>query len=228
MIKSDLECTDNPSVKRPLSRAAYLQQKRQKTRSSIISSAKIVFSNSNYFDAKIEDIINVARISRATFYSHFSSKRELATAIYEEIVPHTVALFARFPASIIGGEIDLFAWFRDFVDHYVTHCYATPLIAQMQLFEPEFRERILQDAERLIDLIVSHNVPGFSDVRVKDQSGVASRVRARLLMNQVATVCAEVAKGEISESEVEIYFQTLAANLLSFVGAKQHKIDTRL
>ncbi len=202
----------------PLSRADYLLHKRNNTRSAILEAAKLVFAETNYADAKVEDIFRTAGVSRATFYSHFVSKRELATAIYEEITPHTEALFRTFPELVSIGRAGVRRWLENFIALHIAHKYATPLIAQLQLFENEFRQRILADADILIDSLGAAGIKSYLLAQGENPNARKQRIRARLLMNRVATVCAEIAREEIKGEEIPIYLSLLEEDLLAFVN----------
>lgn len=198
------------------SRAMYLQRRREATRAAILDAARQVFAEASYIQAKIDDIIRTAGVSRATFYAHFESKRELAYAIYEAIAPQTDALFARLPGL---AEQDLTAarvWLSDFVGIYIEHRYVTPLIAQLQLFENSFRLRILADTEKLMDRLHSAGVSRFA--REKLDSRVSrERARGRLLLNEVAAVCGDIARGELSDVEADMCLDLLGEKLLLFL-----------
>jgi AcrR family transcriptional regulator len=193
-------------------RAAYLERRRAATRNAILLAARRVFADASYADAKIDDIIGAAGVSRATFYSHFESKLELACAIYEEIVPQTRALFARLPGLAGGDRAAVRAWLDAFVGSHLEHRYVTPLIAQLQLFESQFRARILRDTEVLIDLVAASGAGGFAAAA----SDARQRVRVRLLFNRVANVCAEVARGEFEGEAAEICLDLVGEEILGF------------
>ena len=205
-----------PASPSPL-RAAYLQRRREKTRSAILLAAREVFASANYLEARVEDIFRKAGVSRATFYTHFASKLELALAIYDEIAPQTAALFDRLPALAPQGLAAVRSWLLAFVDIHVEHRYVTPLIAQLQLFETDFRRRILSDAEHLIDRLGAGGSPAFLRAQGADAAARRQRMRARLLMNRVAAVCAEVARNEITGEEAELCMDLVAAELLEFM-----------
>jgi AcrR family transcriptional regulator len=191
-------------------RAAYLERRRAATRNAILLAARRVFADASYADAKIDDIIGAAGVSRATFYSHFESKLELACAIYEEIVPQTRALFARLPGLAGGDRAAVRAWLDAFVGSHLEHRYVT--IAQLQLFESQFRARILRDTEVLIDLVAASGAGGFAAAA----SDARQRVRVRLLFNRVANVCAEVARGEFEGEAAEICLDLVGEEILGF------------
>lgn len=202
-------------------RAAYLERKRDATRAAILLAARDIFAVANYADAKVEDIFRRAGVSRATFYSHFTSKLELAYAIYDEIAPQTTALFLSLPARAESGTNGIRLWLDAFIALHVAHRYVTPLIAQLQLFESEFRRRILRDAEALIDHLGDAGNASFRYACGHDKMALRHRVRARLLLNRVAAVCAEIARGEISGRDAEVYLDFIEAELRAFMDEHQ-------
>lgn len=198
-------------------REAYLQRRRSATRAAILLAAKEVFADSDYVHAKIEDIIRAAGVSRATFYAHFESKLELAYAIYDEIAPQSTALFAKLPEAADNGLPSVIAWLRGFVGIHVEHRYVTPLIAQLQLFESGFRERILSDAEAIIDQLAAAGAKGFVMVQGGSADALRQRVRVRLVLNRAAMVCAQIASDELPRAEAEIALELVATEVLQFM-----------
>jgi AcrR family transcriptional regulator len=213
-VAETLAFTNEAGTQSSGGRAAYLERRRAATRNAILLAARRVFADASYADAKIDDIIGAAGVSRATFYSHFESKLELACAIYEETVPETRELFARLPGLAGGDLAAVKAWLDAFVGIHLEHRYVTPLIAQLQLFESGFRARILRDTEALIDLVAASGVAEFAEA-ASDQR---QRVRVRLLFNRVANVCAEVARGEFEGEAGNICLELVGEEMLGFLN----------
>lgn len=198
-------------------RAAYLQRRRAATRASILLAGRTVFARANYLEAKIDDIIKAARVSRATFYSHFNSKLDLAYAIYDEIAPQTATLFARLPSLVGKDAVAMRGWLLEFVGLYVGHRYVTPLIAQLQLFEDSFRQRMVDDGDALIALVANAGVRSFANAMGNDEKAVRQRVRARLLFNRVAMVCGQIARGEIPSEKAEPWLDVVGEEMRAFL-----------
>lgn len=199
----------------PEGRQVYLANKRSATRQALLAAARKVFARSSYVHATIDDIILAAGVSRATFYAHFESKLELAYAIYEEIVPQTNVLFDALPGAAAGGLPSVLAWLRAFSDLHVEHRYVTPLLAQLQLFEPAFRARILRDSDEIIvrlGVIAADDVPTDLDL-------LRQWIDARLVLNQAAAVCAQIARGELPPEQAEITLDLTGRDLLRFFEA---------
>ncbi|MCP1470423.1 AcrR family transcriptional regulator [Sphingobium sp. OAS761] len=200
-------------------RAAYLRRRRDATRTMILVAARHVFARANYLQAKIEDIIRQAGVSRATFYDHFGSKLDLAFAIYDEIAPQNAALFARLPGLVDSGDpAAMRSWLDDFVGMYVEHRYVTPLIAQLQLFESGFRSRILEDTEALMDALAAGGVSGFAPATRAGDPVPRARTHGRLLLNRVAAVCGDIARGE-QPAEANTSLDIIGTELLAYLRA---------
>ena len=199
-------------------RAAYLERRRATTRRAILIAARQVFADASYVDAKIGDIIRAAEVSRATFYAHFESKLELACAIYDEIAPQTTGLFDRLSGLAPDDPQGVRQWLEDFVGIHLEHRYVTPFIAQLQLFESGFRTRILRDTEGRIDLVGGSGVAGFALAMGTSDVARRQRVRVRPLFNRVATVCAEIARGELSREDANICLELVGQEILQFFG----------
>jgi AcrR family transcriptional regulator len=66
-------------------------RQREATRQRILAAASDVFAARGYLDANIADIIASAKVSRATFYSHFESKEAALAAVLEHFVASLAA-----------------------------------------------------------------------------------------------------------------------------------------
>jgi AcrR family transcriptional regulator len=55
------------------------------TRAALLRAGRAVFTERGYNDAAIEEIVRRAGITRGALYYHFTSKRDLFRAVYEEV-----------------------------------------------------------------------------------------------------------------------------------------------
>ena len=65
--------------------------KRAKTRGDILDAAATVFGDKDIADARVEDILNQAGVSRRTFYQHFANKAELAASLMERAISDLIS-----------------------------------------------------------------------------------------------------------------------------------------
>ncbi len=69
----------------PGRRAEIGRERRARTRAKIIAAAFEIFGDENGLFARIEDVVEKAGVTRATFYNHFSGMVELREALAHEV-----------------------------------------------------------------------------------------------------------------------------------------------
>ena len=69
----------------PERRAAIGRERRARTRARIIAAAFDIFGDENGLFARIEDVVDLAGVTRATFYNHFAGMVELREALTREV-----------------------------------------------------------------------------------------------------------------------------------------------
>lgn len=69
----------------PARRVAIGRERRARTRARIIAAAFSIFGNENGLFARIEDVVDLAGVTRATFYNHFAGMIELRDALTHEV-----------------------------------------------------------------------------------------------------------------------------------------------
>lgn len=202
---------------RPPGRTAQQEKQRTANRAAIVSASAAVFASKPYVHATIDDIIAAAGISRATFYYHFESKLALALEIYDSIstdwLDHFDSLGQIDRADIAG----LTRWTRDLVQLYVDHGYVTPMVEQLAVFEPAFRQRLQQDADHLIARMAKKGIPGFVRALSTSPEQSLHHARAKLLLRQIDHVCGMLARDEAMGQD-EAYLAVIATDLAAQLG----------
>lgn len=66
-------------------RTAVGQKRRAATRARIVAAAFAIFGDENGLFARIEDVVEQAGVTRATFYNHFAGMEELREAVTREV-----------------------------------------------------------------------------------------------------------------------------------------------
>lgn len=67
----------------------------QKTRDRFLDGALEVFAKNGYHAATVQDILDASGGGRATFYTYFSSKADVAACLFERLLPGTHAAYVR-------------------------------------------------------------------------------------------------------------------------------------
>lgn len=201
---------------RPRGRSAQQEEQRKRNRTLIVAAAAKVFATKPYAQATIDDIIAAAAISRATFYAHFDSKLALAIEIYDSITDDWFAKFGEL-ATMPELTIDtLKRWTVALAELYIEHGYVTPLVEQLAVFEPGFRQRLLQDRDMLIDRLAASGLPGCKPATGKKRQALMHRTRLRLLFQRLDQVCGILAHSDASTpEEADAYIEAMAEELLA-------------
>jgi len=75
-------------------------QRKARTRASLLDSAASTFSNSGYHQALVSDIVAGAGVGQGTFYRYFKNKREVFEALFERLVSDLFEEFTPMSASL--------------------------------------------------------------------------------------------------------------------------------
>lgn len=81
-------------------RAAQGRKRRAETRAKIIAAAFEIFGDENGLFARIEDVVDKAGVTRATFYNHFAGMAELREAVTHEMTHDFLAAVTRCVGSL--------------------------------------------------------------------------------------------------------------------------------
>ena len=218
--------SSRPRGPRAGGRNGFQQQRKEQTRTAILTGAASVFSVTPYLFATIDDLIAAAGVSRATFYTHFDSKLSIALAIYDSIESDWQGLYdelTRMPRPDRAGLED---WLGRLAHLYVEHGFVTSLVIQLATFEPGFKQRLRDDGDRLIDMLGQAGVGGFRNACPRENTlpRKTERVRARLILTRIDQICSELAIGNIlSAEERSLYIKVGAEDLLRFMEAADIK-----
>jgi AcrR family transcriptional regulator len=161
------------SVKAPSLREAQ----REFTRNRLLAAARAAFEAKGYVDVTIEDIVDPAGASRATFYLYFPSKVAILQAILEELDAEGNGILAIFEANPDISVEGLLAWLRKSVEFYEAHKLLFRALYQAQIVEPEYANWMEVNVERFVDMWARLGL-------VPDKSDEDLRVAATLFFAQ--------------------------------------------
>jgi AcrR family transcriptional regulator len=93
------------------------EQQRVFTRERLIQGALEVFAHKGYLAATIDDIAAAAGASRATFYLHFHTKRDIVAELGSRMVPEVQHFYSELDDLLESGSRDeLRGWMRRAID----------------------------------------------------------------------------------------------------------------
>lgn len=68
-------------------------ERRERTRRALVEAAGKVFTRQGYHDTLVSDIVGEIGVGQGTFYRHFAGKREIASALFEQLAAPLLAEF---------------------------------------------------------------------------------------------------------------------------------------
>lgn len=179
----------NPSL--PLTAAARPNRanprqkaQRAETHERLIEGAIRVFAQQGYAQASVEDVLIEAGVSRASFYSHFSGKPALVTAIADRLAPLWRPLYAELVRMAAPSREELEDWCRRSVALYRAHQDVCIILTQASAIERDLYWRLTGHREAVTSAFAVHN-PAL--VHLRDDP--AARLRAGLALLQVDQAC---------------------------------------
>jgi AcrR family transcriptional regulator len=169
------------------------------TRRLLLDSAIRVFERTGYTNATVNDIVDEAGVSRATFYLHFENKLELVHAWYAEARPDLEATFPLLTRALLLESRDLLAEWMDALFDYYRH---TPVLhavmGEMSTAHVESRDVfVARQRESLLPL------REFLDTVPEEQHELV-RSRVSRLTADVWRATRSLQRGEFEVSESEL------------------------
>src|ERR1700760_2444899 len=140
-----------PRNKQDLVKAPSLREaQREFTRNRLIAAARTAFEEKGYVDVTIEDIVDPAGASRATFYLYFPSKVAILQALMAELDAEGTGILAICEANPDISVEGLLAWLRKSVEFYEDHKLLFRALYQAQIVEPEYANWMEVNVERFV------------------------------------------------------------------------------
>ncbi|MGH7963553.1 MAG: TetR/AcrR family transcriptional regulator [Candidatus Binatia bacterium] len=160
-----------------------MTRKRTVMEVEILRVAAEIFSEKGYRAATLDDLVNAAGISRATFYSYFPSKEELLCRLYRQHSSVTEAEIKR----IVAQDLPVPEKLRRIIRFQVTYVASHKSLVQVFFSEvfnlPPQMNRTVQQANRAYNQIVEKVVAEGI------QQGALSPIDPKLLTYGVMGMC---------------------------------------
>jgi AcrR family transcriptional regulator len=153
----------------------------------LIEAARQVFAERGYPDATVDEIASEAGASRATFYLHFKSKAELASALVEDATPFAVERYRLLDELLASGGPSLRGrlrdWLSDWLDIWSQSVQASHALLQAAMLEPGVETQRLRQSEALVDALEGYfaRLPETERGRARDRMLVLEIMTQRIL-----------------------------------------------
>src|ERR1700753_3021773 len=161
----------------PVKALSLREAQREFTRNRLLAAARAAFEEKGDVDVTIEEIVDPAGASRATFYLYFPSKVAILQALMAELDAEGNGILAIFEANPDISVEGLLAWLRKSVEFYETHKLLFRALYQAQIVEPEYANWMEAHVERVVDMWARRGL-------VPDKSDEDLRVAATLFFAQ--------------------------------------------
>ncbi len=148
------------------------ERQRARTRQLLIDAALELFEEKGYLQTAIEDICGAIGASRATFYLHFKSKRDVIVAKYFEDRPGFIARYEALDAIVnsrpasLGQEVR--AWLADWLVWWQDNRALLSALREAAIVEPQILDE-LGDPTFLVDVMELYlsSYPGAQRARAR-------------------------------------------------------------
>lgn len=135
------------------SKAAPIYKRGIATRNQIVEAARKVFVHLGYIDASVEDVLLEAGVSRATFYSHFRSKKAVFAAVVEEHVRGRLLQTNVTNQAKTGYREKVTETIERFLNNYLNTQDLSMVIEQVAHYDVDFRKIRLVIRDLFVDRI---------------------------------------------------------------------------
>jgi AcrR family transcriptional regulator len=155
------------------------EEQKRLTRRRLIEGALASFERKGYAATTIDDIVEAANASRATFYLHFRSKADVILVIAETLGRRWRELYADLAAGGRPSREQLYRWLDGMVDNYETNRASLDAMSQAVAIEPEVAAVRLANTRESI-AVIAESIQRWGAGEPDD-----ARLRAALLLAQM-------------------------------------------
>jgi len=149
----------------------------ERTRAALLRSARAVFTDAGFHDARITDIVEGANTAHGTFYTYFESKEDIFLAVLREVLQSYVVDARPATSSVPIDRIDRAS--RRFLEFYAANARLLASVEPLASVDPRFA-----DLRRGTRLAYLHRVAGaisrWQEEGLADQDVDAERLAAAL------------------------------------------------
>ncbi|WP_200173554.1 TetR/AcrR family transcriptional regulator [Tomitella cavernea] len=161
-----------------------------RTRAALVTAARAVFERAGYLDTRLTDITREARCSTGTFYTYFSGKEEILTAVLDEAQEDMLHPGMARVADPDDPYAVLEASNRAYLESYRRNAELMVLMEQVANIDADFREHRRQRAE----VFIARNARNIADLQRRGLADAAldPMLTSRALSSMVSRVAYSV------------------------------------
>ena len=157
---------------------------REATRDRLVDGAIRVFTHKGYGASVVADVLKEARVSRASFYAHFSSMQALVVEIADRFAPVWLPHYTALAHMQGKTRAQLQEWCAQMVRFYRENEAICVILAHAMLLDQEIYGKTAHYQEVLLDLLADGE-PCLAHVR----GDADARMRMGLMLSQLDRSC---------------------------------------
>ena len=162
------------------------ERQKEASRRQILDSALATFQERGYHAANVEDIITLAKVSRATFYKHFKSKLAVAEALMAQLGSYQAEAYDRLSMAEEPDRAAIVAWLDEIIEINEQNKHLLAVVAESFRSEPRLREAAATaDTNRIRKL--SKSIPAFRGALATTIDAPGARERVQILLFEIDT-----------------------------------------
>ncbi|GAD50492.1 putative TetR family transcriptional regulator [Caenibius tardaugens NBRC 16725] len=171
---------------------SWQSKKREANREQILEAALNAFEEKSYGAVTVEDIIEKAKVSRATFYKHFPNKLAIVVALSQgKVSPIADQAYAKLARLQDPTARQLSAWVRQFVAIFENNRAIIETLAEVWIVEPEYHEIMVNKHELNIKML-GESIPAFAVASSGLKKDEYARIKAHFLLRLLEDFCNSV------------------------------------
>lgn len=186
-----------------------------KSREAIVAAAKTLFAEESFIATSVDDIVQKSAVSRVTFYKHFASKIDVATAILDQYLDEMLDDFASL-ASIADPTVnDIVNWIQRLLAIYRERPQSMESLASLLRQDAKLSAKKIHTYSTTISRL-GEGIPAFA--LAASGADESARVRAHLLLNELEYLLYDIAIGQWDVDE-QLAIRLVASRFREFISA---------
>jgi AcrR family transcriptional regulator len=168
--------------KRGLTRLQHDQ--RATNRQNLLAAAQKIFLKKTYAATTVDDIAQLAKVSRITFYRHFKTKSAVVKALTGNVIEQARQLYSTLADhGDDPGQVAIEGWIDQCISFFRSHRSTMAFLGEALIADPDIRTLMTDEREKLL-VSLAERMPAFAVAFTDTPQGRQAKLRAVLLFIQ--------------------------------------------
>ena len=167
--------------KRGLTRLQHDQ--RATNRQNLLAAAQKIFLKKTYSATTVDDIAQLAKVSRITFYRHFKTKSAVVKALTGSVIEQARQLYSTLADHDDPSQAVIEGWIEQCIAFFRSHRSTMAFLGEALIADPDIRTMMTDEREKLL-VALAERMPAFAVAFTDTPQGHQAKLRAVLLFIQ--------------------------------------------